>query len=263
MFESDMHSHRNCISVLPSPSGSRLENSRGEHISKPLDASSAFTPLSSALSRFQKLSHFAIMAEAEMQAAVDAIIKDPAGSVKKAMTSEGREFYALSALTITVQTPALWSQLRDAGVLNVFVELLVDEWTSPQVENVRISLTHWKACIWTNELSAPISTQTAPGWVFSLTGIINVLVSLKKDERIGDGKDANASQYEIIRKAYPRIEATLWKVHEAANSDKLVDVLALGMFHLARVPDLHPCVNFYSNDSAMHALTMPKTHLII
>ena len=84
--------------------------------------------------------------------------------------------------------------------------------------------------------------QTAPGWVFSLTGIINVLVSLKKDDKNRGAQEANLQQYEIIRKAYPRIEATLWKVHENANTDKLIDVLALGMYHIARVPDLHPYV---------------------
>jgi hypothetical protein len=81
--------------------------------------------------------------------------------------------------------------------------------------------------------------QTAPGWVFSLTGIINVLVSLKKDERDHGVQEPNSQQYEIIRRAYPRIEAILWKVHENANTGKLIDVLALGMYHIARVPDLH------------------------
>ncbi|KAF8311105.1 hypothetical protein DL93DRAFT_2083831 [Clavulina sp. PMI_390] len=157
------------------------------------------------------------MADARMQKEVDVIISDPEAAVKKAGTAEGREFYALSALTLTVQTPELWPKLRNTGVLNVYIQLLVDEWTSKEVE------------------------QTAPGWVFSLTGIINVLVSLKKDERGTTSiPKANNEQYEIIRKAYPRIEATLWKVHTAADSDKLIDVLALGMFHIGRVPDLHP-----------------------
>lgn len=80
------------------------------------------------------------MAETNMQAAVDVVIKDPVGSVKKAMTPAGREFYALSALTMTVQTPTLWPQLRDSGILNVFIELLVDEWTSPEVEAVSLPL---------------------------------------------------------------------------------------------------------------------------
>jgi hypothetical protein len=87
-----------------------------------------------------------------------------------------------------------------------------------------------------------MSVQTAPGWVFSLTGIINVLVSLKKDERDRGGQEGNLQQYEIIRRAYPRIETTLWTVHENANTDKLIDVLALGMYHIARVPDLYPYV---------------------
>ena len=71
-----------------------------------------------------------------------------------------------------------------------------------------------------------------------MTGIINVLVSINKEARSGP-KPEHEKQYEIMRSAYPRIEATLWKVHPSADSDKLVDVLALGMFHMFRVPDLY------------------------
>jgi hypothetical protein len=87
-----------------------------------------------------------------------------------------------------------------------------------------------------------MAVQSAPGWVFSLTGIINTLVALKKDERDHGTQEGNSRQYEIIRRAYPRIESTLWKVHENATTDKVIDVLALGMYHIVRVPDLHPCV---------------------
>lgn len=86
--------------------------------------------------------------------------------------------------------------------------------------------------------TADISGKTAPGWVFALTGIINVLVSMNKDARSAP-KPENAKQYDVLRSAYPRIEATLWKLHTTASSDKLVDVLALGMFHIFRVPELH------------------------
>lgn len=97
--------------------------------------------------------------------------------------------------------------------------------------------------------------QTAPGWVFSLTGIINVLVSLKKDERNRGGQEENLQQYEIIRRAYPRIETTLWKVRETAKTDKLIDVLALGMYHIARVPDLHPYVLFLTYLEYIHIIS--------
>lgn len=85
--------------------------------------------------------------------------------------------------------------------------------------------------------------------MFSLTGIINVLVSLKKDERNNGAKEENSKQYDVIRKAYPRIEATLWKLHTTADTDKVIDVLALGMFHIYRVPDLHRYVTSYQLDS--------------
>lgn len=74
--------------------------------------------------------------DAELQEVVNEIFKDPAAAVKKASTPSGREFLPLSALTLTVQDPDLWPQLRDAGFLNLFIELLVDDWTSPRVEVV-------------------------------------------------------------------------------------------------------------------------------
>lgn len=86
------------------------------------------------------------MAEAGIQAAVDAVVKDPTGSVKNASTPAGREFYALSSLTVTVQDLNLWPQLRDAGILNLYVELLLDEWTSPQVEAVSRSSSIYSGC---------------------------------------------------------------------------------------------------------------------
>ena len=178
-----------------------------------------------------------------MQAAVDAVVKDPAGSVKNASTPAGREFYALSALTMTVQNPSLWPQLRDAGILNLYIELLVDEWTSPRIESVRRSSLLYSFGRVSSLMDdyACMAVQSAPGWVFSLTGIINLLVSLKKDERDHGAQEGNSQQYEIIRRAYPRIETTLWKVYENATTDKVIDVLALGMYHIVRVPDLHPC----------------------
>lgn len=100
-----------------------------------------------------------------MQAAVDVVIKDPVGSVKKAATPEGRDFYALSALTMTVQTPTLWPLLRDAGILNVFIELLVDEWTSKDVEAVRSSVYwHMQLC-WTTDLCSTLICDLDCSWM--------------------------------------------------------------------------------------------------
>jgi hypothetical protein len=77
------------------------------------------------------------MADSAKEAAIEAVRNDPAGSVKTALSPSGRDYLLLSALALAVQDASLWHPMRDAGVVSLFTELLLDEWSTPEIEDVR------------------------------------------------------------------------------------------------------------------------------
>lgn len=83
-------------------------------------------------------------------------------------------------------------------------------------------------------------SAASPHWITPITGLINFLVSLKKD---GIQTEPNAAALKVIGSAYPRIESTIDNDVQqlkagAEGLDAIINVLSLGMFHLSRVPDV-------------------------
>jgi hypothetical protein len=67
-------------------------------------------------------------------------------------------------------------------------------------------------------------------------------VAIKKDEKINDESQENGKQYALLRAAYPRIETVLFKNRASANVDGRISVLALGLYHFSRIPQIETLV---------------------
>ncbi|KAF8340515.1 uncharacterized protein EI90DRAFT_3035846 [Cantharellus anzutake] len=164
---------------------------------------------------------------------LEGVLQHPANAVKGAKAAGSKIGYIeLSALTYAAKEVSVYHQLRDAGVLDVILGAFVDGYdrTAEDIQD---------------------KTVASPHWILPFTGLINFLVSLKKD---GIQTEANAGALKTIGNAYPRLESTIDKEVQLLSAereglDAITNILSLGLYHLSRVPDVSDRKLMYSSKS--------------
>ena len=74
------------------------------------------------------------MTKEDKETAIQSVRDDPEAAVKRALSE--RNYLIISTLALAVQDASLWSRLRDAGIVTLFTEILVDEWRDPAMPEV-------------------------------------------------------------------------------------------------------------------------------
>lgn len=104
-----------------------------------------------------------------------------------------------------------------------------------------LSLLTFSVALVSDYLFLNLQLDGRPEWHLPLSGLINVMATIKKIESSSTTKtDPNSNEHVIVdlRASYPRIVTVIWQDRANVVDQEVVSLLALALYHFSRLADI-------------------------